>query len=227
MSSMLDIIAAMVIGGFLLLIAFTTTNTANRTFFNYNADAITQLNLTNLSNTMQYDLRKMGYGIPEALAGTIIQVGQPNHIKFLAHLNKDADCNIGTTTFDNIADTIEYTIVPAESIDFGDTVVTMYSVNRKVTIAGQSPESQEIGRIGNDDVFRYLDQVGNPVSLLAATKMVEITLTAFDPQIVLSPELFVGGDTAEEQYRRKEELRRLLRASYWRQTRLISRNLRR
>jgi hypothetical protein len=230
MTVILDFVMGAIIGGFLLLIGLTATESGTRTFYNYNADAIVQMNLTNTSNTIQYDLRKMGYGVPEALQGTIVQVAQPNHFKYLTHLNMDADCNLssqGPTFVDNIVDTIDYTISALQNFTFPDTTITIYQVQRTISIVGESPQSIMIGTIGNSDVFRYLNQIGEPAPIQQAIKMVEVTLTAFDPQIVLSPDMFTGGDTPEEIEFRAQELRRLLRASYWRQTRLISRNLRR
>ena len=84
-----------------------------------------------------------------------------------------------------------------------------------------------MGTIGNSDVFRYLDQLGDPVPIIQATRMVEVTLTAYNPRIILSPDMFSGGNSAEDVEFRKQELRRLLRASFWRQTRLVSKNLKR
>lgn len=81
------------------------------------------------------------------------------------------------------------------------------------------------------EFFRYLDQIGNPVDPgmeLIATKMVEVTLTMFNPRVVLSPELVKKEvSSIQDQEFRKRELRRLLRTSFWRQTRLVSKNLRR
>ncbi len=58
--------------------------------------------------------------------------------------------------------------------------------------------------------------------------MVEVTLTAYDPRVVLSKDWVDSrlNEIGNEDFR-KQELRRLLRASYWRQTRLISKNLKR
>ncbi len=158
MSVILDIITAMFIGGFLLIMSFTASDNGTQAFLNYNADAITQMNLTNVSNTMQYDLRKMGFEVPEAQQGNIVQIAQPNHFKFLAHLNKNAQCNISVSGFsDNIVDTIDYLITPFEAINFTDTSVTIYDIQRTIKIVNESPRSMVIGKIGNQDVFRYLD----------------------------------------------------------------------
>jgi hypothetical protein len=94
MTAMIDVIGGLFIGGFLLLIALTATDTATTEFFNYNADAIMQQNLANTSEIIQYDLRKMGFGIPEAFQSSILQVATGNRLKFLAHLNSDPDAMV-------------------------------------------------------------------------------------------------------------------------------------
>lgn len=230
MTSVLDYIIAMVVGGAILLITITVTDTGTREFLNYNSDAIIQMNLINMSNTIEYDLRKMGYGIPEG--DQVLFMAQPNHLKFIAHLNRDFDYFGHLIAHrDNIPDTIEYVITLAETIDYGDTILKMYKITRILKVTGEGVSSNDIGRIGNAGVFRYLDQIGNPVdpgTELVSSKMVEVTLTAFNPRVVLSPEL-VRKEVAgiQDQEFRKKELRRLLRTSFWKQTRLVSKNLRR
>jgi len=219
MTSLLDIIGASIIGGMVLLLVLTVTDSGTREFFNYNVDAIVQANLAHMAHLTEYDLRKMGFGINESQQGTILQIANSNRLKFLTQLNMNVD---------SIPDTIEYNIVQDEIIDYGDTTLTMYKVFRSVKIAQHSSENMDIGKIGNSNVFRYLDQIGEPAEIIQATKMVEVTLVTYEPRIVLSPEFVTtkldGIDRADL---RKRELRRLLRPSFWRQTRLVSKNLRR
>lgn len=231
MSAMIDVIGGLFIGGFLLLIALTATDTATTEFFNYNADAIMQQNLANTSEIIQYDLRKMGFGIPEAQQGIILQTATGNRLKFLSHLNSDPDAMVNipaVTTIDNVIDTIEFFTQPYDSVDYYDTTITTYQIRRSLKISPNYNNIMTIGVIGNQDLFRYLDQIGEEVTVIPATRMVEVTLTAFNPRIFISRDWIDSKlhDITNEEFR-KRELRRLLRASYWRQTRLISRNLRR
>lgn len=231
MAALLDIVGSALFGGLLLLIAITATDTATQEFINYHSDSIVQENLTQMSRMLEYDLRKMGFGIPEAQMNSILQIGQPNRLRFITQLNLDPDSYTpipGVVGFDDIPDTIEYRITWADTTNFLDTTIVMYNVNRRLATSTGVTESTDIGRIGNNNVFRYLDQIGRQTGVLMATRMVEVTLTAFNPQIMLSPEM-VRSDLRNIQDRefRKRELRRLLRASYWRQTRLVSKNLRR
>ena len=228
MATFLDIIGGIFIGGLILLIALTATDNGMEAFFNYNADAIVQQRLTGVSDIIQHDLRKMGYGIPESQRGQILQVEQADRLRFIAQLNPSPTLKIGgINVHDQVVDTIEYRIVPADSITIADSTLVTYSVLRTIIVPGIQNKTMEIGRIGNSDVFRYLNQIGNPVALLTATKMVEVNLSVIDPHIVLSKDLVTTGGTAADSTWRREELRRMMRNSYWRQTRLVSRNLRR
>ncbi|MBN2366305.1 MAG: hypothetical protein EH225_10130 [Calditrichaeota bacterium] len=231
MSIVIDIVGGLFIGGFLMVMALTATNNATTEFFNYNSDAIVQQNLARISQVIQYDLRKMGFGIPENQSHTILDIAQANRLRFLSHLNSDPDCKVNipaVTTIDNFVDSIEYRILPYDSVDYGDTVIVTYEVSRHIYVSPSYQQTMTVGIIGNPLAFRYLDQVGQPVGSITMTRMVEVTLTAYDPRIVVSTDWVDSrlNDISNAAYR-KQELRRLLRASYWRQTRLISKNLKR
>jgi hypothetical protein len=231
MGIVIDIVGSIFVGGFLMLIALTATDTATTEFWNYNADAIVQQNLAQTSKVIQHDLRKMGFGIPEKQKSTILEIAEPSHLKFLTHLNRDNDAKIkipAVTTIDNVVDSIEYIILPFDSVDYGDTTIVVYEVRRRIFVSSGYLNTSMVGSIGNAQAFRYLDQVGRPVAFTNQIRMVEVTLTAFDPRVVLSTEWVDSkmNDISDEAFR-KRELRRLLRASYWRQTRLISKNLKR
>ncbi len=230
MSIIIDLIGGLFIGGFLLMIALTATDTATTEFWNYNSDALVQQSLSRMSDIIQYDLRKMGFGIPENQKHTILNLAQPSRVKFLGHLNSDPDCmmDIPGLSIDQLVDSVEYTIVPFDSIDYYDTTIVTYQVRRRLFITPNYTSNMSIGIIGNEQAFRYLDQVGRPVAFLSETRMVEVTLTAYDPRVVLSKEWVDSrmNEISNDEFR-KQELRRLLRASYWRQTRLISKNLKR
>ncbi|MDP8209117.1 MAG: hypothetical protein P9L92_20810 [Candidatus Electryonea clarkiae] len=226
MATMLDILGSMIIGSMLLLIAITAMDNAVQQFVNHNADAIVQNEMVSLTEIIQHDLRKMGFGIPEAEQNSILQIGQPDHLKFLANLNINSDyyaAQHGNIHIDAIPDTIEYSIAAFDTIDFIDTSIVLYSVIRTVKVTQESPSSGHIGSISNDEVFSYLDQLGNETGVLQATKMVEVTLIAMNPDIYVNDEVLLALTPVE----RMNELRKLIRQSFWRQTRVISKNLRR
>lgn len=231
MNALMDIIISMFMGSIIVLIAISATDSSTQEFFNQNSDAIVQRNLTQVSDIMQFDLRKIGFSIPEGPGSNIVQLADSNRFRFLAHLNMRPANSIevpGVSTYDSIVDTLEYQILPDETFNFIDTSITTYKIHRRVVLTGHAPFNSMIGIIGNDDVFEYLNQLGQPVTVPLAIKMVQITLTAYNPRVILSPELVVSyiGSISDQTFRKKE-LRRILRASYWRQTRLVSKNLRR
>ena len=225
MAEVFDLMTSMIIGSLVVIMTLTALDAGVTMFYNYNSDAISQEEIASLAEIIQYDLRKVGYGLPELEIEDMVLTAQHNQLKFIAHLNKEVDfyANIhGNLHTDNVRDTVEYIIQAADTLDYIDTLIVVYDVMRTVKVSQENIESGSIGRIVNDSAFVYLDQMGNEVSVMAAIKMVEVTLIAFNPNIVFSTEFMQL--TGQE---RIDELNDLLRESYWRQTRVLSRNLRR
>ena len=213
MASILDIMASVIIGGLLVLMTLTAVSSGVTQFFNYNSDAIAQTNLTETADISEYDLRKVGFAIPEIMKDSILIIAWPNRLKYISHLNYFTD---------HVVDTVEYFIQAGDTIQYPDTTLIVYDVIRVSEISGSSLDSGSVGRIANDSIFVYLDQVGDPATLIKTIRMVEVTLIAFTPELVLSDAILkLQGDE------RREEFERLMRESYWRQTRVLSRNLKR
>lgn len=222
MQTLIDILAAIFIGGILLLVAMTAMDSGLQMFVNYNADALVQNELAELANIIQEDLRKMGYAIPQYMQDQIIQTAQPNQLAYIANLNLDAPYP-GYAGQDAVSDTVRYNIAAIDTVAFVDTSLTLYGVNRTLHLAGKSAKTIQVGTIANDTVFQYLNQVGQPVAVPMAAKMVEVTFVALTPDVYLSDELLAATNPQD----RMRELRKLIRESFWRQTRVISKNLRR
>lgn len=214
MDTIIDIMGSMIIGSILLLIALSAMDGAVRQFVNHNVDAIVQNELVETTGILQYDLRKMGYGIPENQQADIIQIAQPDRVKYLANLNSPTD---------EIPDTIEYFIAAFDTVNFIDTSFVLYGINRSVKFSNGISQSGQIGAIANNAVFKYLDQIGDSAEVAQAITMVEVTIVAMNPNIYVNEEVLLAA-TPEE---RMTELRKLIRESYWRQTRVVSKNLRR
>ncbi|MBZ0263941.1 hypothetical protein K8I28_04665 [bacterium] len=226
MWSIFDILGSSVLGAMLVLMAMTAMDRGIQGFINQNADAIVQNELTETTYVIQDDLRKMGYGIPEAHHPTILQVATPNSLRFIAHLNSESDYYAsvhGNTHIDDIPDTIEYVIAAYDTVTIIDTTIVQYGITRTIKVSQETTKSGMIGSITNPAVFRYLDQIGNPVGIMSAVRMVEVTLVAANPNVYLSDEVLAAQDPVE----RMDMLRDILRETYWRQTRVISKNLRR
>jgi hypothetical protein len=213
LSALIDIIGSFLIGAILLLVSAKAMDSSVQQFVNQNADAIVQNDLTTLTQILQFDLRKMGFGIPEGMSETILQRAEAGRLRFLANLNAD----------DAIPDTIEYSVARCDTVVFVDTSIVLYGLYRRVRIAGQAASSSQIGTISNPSVFRYLDQAGAQAMIMESTRMVEVTLVVMNPRIYASDEVFHAANPVA----RMRELRKLIRESFWRQTRVISRNLRR
>jgi len=213
MAAIFDILAATIVGGLLVLMTLTAVSSGVTQFFNYNSDAISQSQLTATADIIEYDLRKVGFAIPEMIKDSTLIIALPNQLKYISNLNYFTD---------HVIDTVEYFIQPADTLQFPDTSVVTYDVVRVCEISGAPFDSGSIGRIANDSIFVYLDQVGDPATLIQTIRMVEVTLITLTPELVLSDELL-----KLQGQERIEEFERLMRDSYWRQTRVLSRNLKR
>ena len=229
MSSYLDILSGTIIGGMVMLIALTASDLGLRRMYNHNADEILQSNLKRITQVIEFDLRKMGFGVPDDELPNIIQIKDPDRLKFLVQLNMDTDTfypAAGITTTDTQVDTLEYRIQNGTTITIADSNVVLYEVVRLVKFNGAATQTHSLGFISNNDVFTYLDQAGNETSLTPAVRMIEISLAALNPQVMITPELVSAslGGIADEDFRR-QELLRLLQPAYWQNRRLISRNL--
>ncbi len=231
MSTVLDVIGGVVIGGMLMLIALTTSDIGMRNMFNENADGIVQSNMNRMTRIIEFDLRKMGFAVPEAQLDNTVQIALPGHLKFLAQLNLDADTYYkipGLSIFDTQVDTIDYFVSPGPSVTLGDTSFSLYNVQRTVKIAGGPTRVTVLGNISNSDVFTYFNQVGQPAFTNSEIRLVDIKLASLNPNVVLSPDILQEeiNDIQNSSFKKKE-IQRLLRPTFWRQRRLIARNLRR
>jgi hypothetical protein len=221
----------MFVGGMLLLIATTSSDQAAQSFFNQNSDFITQANLSKISDIIGYDLKKMGYGVEEA--DTVVFVAQANQLKYITHLNSHPVYRMnldGVNHTDTIADTIEYTVSATDTIEYGLTSIVIYNIQRRLRIPPSVDIDYSIGTVANEDIFTYLDQAGNPTLNLMAVSSVELQLVAYNAEVVLSPELVMQNVNPSDSTLRdfqEKELLRILRPSYWKESRFTSRNLNR
>ena len=126
MSSYLDILSGTIIGGMVMLIALTASDLGLRRMYNHNADEILQSNLKRITQVIEFDLRKMGFGVPDDELPNIIQIKDPDRLKFLVQLNMDTDTfypAAGITTTDAQVDTLEYRIQNGTTITVADSNV--------------------------------------------------------------------------------------------------------
>ncbi len=230
MAVFLDIISGSVVGGIFLLIAISATNMGNQELLNYNAAQTAQQDLSFAARYIERDVRKMGYGLPESMLDQVLITAQSDHLKFLAHLNQSPLAHLpvpGVSTFDNVADTIEYTVTLDSVYFFADTSVAVYRINRTVAIAGAAPVTSVVGKVVDTNLFEFQNQIGNTVTNLQETRMLAVNLSGINPMVVLSPEQVLSGtaNSADAAYR-QQEVRRILRGAYRKTSRFILHNLR-
>lgn len=200
MSTLLDILNSTIIGGIIILMVLTVLDTRQSFFLAFNDDLIVQQNLTALSRTLEYDLKKIGFAIPED--EQVVMQADSTVFKFRGDIDKNWQ-----------ADTLEYYT--------GSTSELASTANprdrflyRKVN--GLPASGFNVGLV-TDFLFEYLNQDGQVLdtsipSNLLAIKMVRITFRVENPAVY-------GQDAnpAQTEYQ----------SAFWQQTRLVSRNLRR
>ena len=159
MSSLIDVIGSSIIGGFLLLLLFNVFDTTNEYFISHGDDLIVQQNLTSVAGILEWDLRKMGFMVPET-EPTILQADSTT-LKFKGDINKDFS-----------VDTVEFYLGPTT-----DLLTTQNPDDRFVyrKLNGLPVNGAKVGVVTNFK-FEYLDQDGNEVSDLSSIKMIRINM---------------------------------------------------
>lgn len=200
MNTLLDIIASYIIGGVLLIMALTLLDTSSKYFFSHSDDLIVQQHLTALTTTLEYDLKKMGFGVAES--DQVVLQADSTHLKYLGDVNRN-----GTI------DTMDYYVGPVSELSH-TTNPDDRILYRKIN--GNPVNGFKVGTV-TDFNFDYLDQDGLfldtsiPANLMAI-KMIRITLQVENTSVYGN-----DPDPAKGEYR----------TAFWQQTRLVSRNLRR
>jgi hypothetical protein len=85
MLAILDILNSIVVGGFIILMSFGILDSTNKNLYSHNDDLIVQENLTNITSTLEFDLKKMGFGVPE-YESAVLQADS-THLRFRGDLN--------------------------------------------------------------------------------------------------------------------------------------------
>ena len=200
MGTILDIINSTIIGGILLLIALILMDTTTDHFHSYGDDLIVQQNLTGTTKTLEYDLKKMGYGIPEW--DSVVLIADSTHLKFRSDINKNG-----------AIDTVEYYVGLKSELSATPNPDDRF-LYRKIN--STPTNGFKVGVVTNFN-FDYLNQDGIIVDTsvpqnLIAIKMIRITLKIESSSVYGS-----NPNPDKNEYR----------TAFWQQTRLVSRNLRR
>jgi hypothetical protein len=200
MAVMLDILSSIFIGGFIILMSFGILDSTNKFLYSHNDDLIVQQSLTSINSILEYDMNKMGFGVPEG--ENVILLADTSHIRFCADLNRDWH-----------ADTVEYYVGPESELSNTSNPDDRF-LYRKVN------NQPALGMIvGVVTIFRfdYLTQdrqmvnISNPYNW-KSIKMIRTTMRIENPAVY-----------SNEKNPDKNEYRTV----FWQETNLASKNLRR
>jgi hypothetical protein len=125
-STLLDVIASMIIGGMLLSIVFRVSDSATEKLYNNSGELSLQQNLSTVAKMIEYDFKKIGYcsdwtQIP--IPSRSILVADTSKLKFLTDVDKDGSLDsifyyLGLASellqTENPRDRILYRVVNAE-----------------------------------------------------------------------------------------------------------------
>lgn len=200
MSVMLDLIGSTMIAGLVLLMGLSLNSNITNSNQSYNSDVIVQESLVSLVESLEYDLRKMGYNIEDPT--TVIIHADTTHIRFLSDLDDNditdtVDWYLGKyiTSSPNPKDRILYRKIATPGV--GSLIV------------GSAPGVTRFG-------LRYLDQDGVQTNIMGQIWIIETTLQVESPWKVQNTAVL---NQAYENWGYS--------AAFWRQTRLAGRNLKR
>jgi hypothetical protein len=183
----LDLAGSFIIGGMLLVQIMNIHGNAQTAANLYSQTSIVQRNLTTVVNILEYDFRKMGYGVLDPTK-CLLQADS-NRISFLADIDRNG-----------VVDTITYYIGPESELS-GTPNPHDKLLYRSVN--GSTPRPNNLGV--TDLHFRYFDQDMDVQTILVAIKIVEISIAVQSVYPI------------DGQYP----------SAYWKQTRIVSRNLNR
>lgn len=195
-STLIDIVSSMLISGFLLVTALHMDEQSVKTTYYSETNLTVQQNLTSLVENLEYDFRKMGYCADPTL--------QPKTYMYIVEGDTNYIWFLADLDNAGVLDTVKYYL--------GNTPIPGCA-NKNVRmlyrqIDGNPPFGSNLGVAQFS--LRYLDGFGQPVPTPiyapSQVQMVEITLK-IEPTAAY-------GDTSYTQ-----------NFALWRQTRLISRNL--
>lgn len=197
---LLDVLNSIMIGGFIILMSFGILDSTNKFLYSHNDDLIVQQNLTALTETLEFDLKKIGFGIPEH--EDVVLLADTTHIRMRGDINRDWQ-----------PDTIEYYVGPVSEMAH-----TQHPRDRILyrKINGNPNTGARVGLVTEFN-FQFLDQDRNIVDISnsfnwKSIKMVRTTL------MVENPAAYSDNPNPDpDEYR----------TAFWQETDLVSRNLRR
>jgi len=202
MSVMLDLIGSLVIAGFVILMGLRLNETISGSADASMAGLNVQESMAELVRNIESDFRKAGYNVPDPTQTIVL--ADTSHIKFIADINRN-----GTI------DTIEWFLGPPLTTLPNPNIRVLY---RNVTDSTGVWTGGGAAGLGVTQFhLRYFTQVGDSIAPLDVADynkiwIIEIALRVESPYKVQDVV-----NTDNSQYA----------ASFWKQTRLASRNIKR
>jgi hypothetical protein len=149
--TVLDIIGAAVIAGFLLIMVYHSNARMNETLFTSGSDLVVQEHLVNLVNTIEKDFRRIGY--------CRNQLSLPDPSKIIVSAGKSSFGFLTDIDDDGVVDTLRYYTGAA-----GSATATPNPRDRLLyrTVNGGKPIEMNIGLTAFD--VRYFDVNGDSIA---------------------------------------------------------------
>jgi hypothetical protein len=161
MSTIIDLIGSMIIGGFVLFLGLRVNADIGSTTVAAGTNLSVQEDMIEASTILEADLRKIGYGIPDS--SVAISVADSNRIRFYADINRDGSL-----------DSVEY-YVGNPLPQFTDR--TVRKLYRRFNMATPTVVALYV----TDFKLQYLNDDGGVVTDPRATTMLDITLGLTSP----------------------------------------------
>lgn len=203
MQVLLDLIGSVVIAAFVILMGLRLNQTIGGSADAAKANLIVQESVVDIVRSLDYDFRKIGYDVPDP--ENAIVIADSNHIEFRADMVDAA----GNPRPDGNVDVIDWFLTDPIGGFPNKAIRILYR---------QVNHGQPVGAALGVTQFKlkYLTQDGDSAAFKSEIAIIEMTLK------VESPYKVQDAVVTDQSY---EDMG--YAASFWRQTRLVSRNIRR
>jgi len=161
MSVMMDLIGSVIIAAFVIMIGLKLNQTIAGNSDASTANLNVQQSMVDIVRSLEYDFRKIGYGVPEGQTA-LLDTGSTS-IRFLSDIDNSGE-----------VDTVEWYAGPVITGLPNPNVRVLYR-----RINGGTPVGASLGV--TQFTLRYLNQDGGPPVSMAAIYIIELTLQVESP----------------------------------------------
>ena len=159
MSTVIDLMGSFFIGGLVLLMILTAQSTLVQNAHERTMDLVVQGNMTTLVEILQYDVRKMGFGVPDSVDAVL--AADSTSVTFLADLEADGS-----------VDTVVYSVSDASGASGTENPRDRLFFRQ---VNGGTPGG--INLCVTEFRLTYRDATGSETTVLTQIRSVEIALT--------------------------------------------------